>query len=185
MQRTICPKYEGLTRTEIRQSLRSGRRVSYDPAPPVVIVPAPMCYPERRSVPRAPPTGSVPLAERWDTVFAEALTEVHDRTIYDPDQPTDLFTDGSCKDNGRPFAAAGWGVHVHNSDVLGEYFGALPGQVQTNNRAELAAIEAALQLAWGSPHRHFRIFADCNLACLAIDNNSKEWSWRKALDMDG
>ena len=120
-----------------------------------------MCYPERRATPRSSSNNGT-LEERWDAIFAEALAEVKERTIFDPDQPTDLFTDGSCMDNGRPFAAAGWGVHVHNSDELGEFFGALPGQVQTNNRVELAAVEAALQLAWCSKHSRFRIFTDCN-----------------------
>ena len=125
------------------------------------------------------------LAERWDAIFAEALAEVNVRPIYDPSLPTDLYTDGSCYDNGRPFATAGWGVHVQNSDQLGEFFGALPGQVQTNNRAELAAVEAALQLAWGTTHNHCRILADCNLAVLGLSNGTDEWSWCAALGMKG
>ena len=123
--------------------------------------------------------------KRWYTIFTEALTEVRDQNIYEEIKPTDLFTDGSCTDNGRPFVAAGWGVCVENSNRLGEYFGALPGRVQTNNRAELTAVEVALHLAWASQHKHCRIFADCNLACLAIDNDTDEWAWRSALDMDG
>ena len=110
---------------------------------------------------------------------------MHDRTIYDPSKPTDLYTDGSCTDNGRPFAVAGWGVHVSNSDQLGEYSGTLAGQIQTNNRAELTAVEAALRLAWGSHHANFRVIADYNLDCLVIDNNLDEWSWRRALSMNG
>ena len=144
----------------------------------------PTCHNER-SAARVGNSQEGTLSQRWDAVFAEALAEVHDRTIYDPSKPTDLYTDGSCTDNGRPFAAAGWGVHVSNSDQLGEYSGALAGQIQTNNRAELAAVEAALRLAWGSHHSNFRVIADCNLACLAIDNNTDEWSWRRALGMNG
>ena len=74
---------------------------------------------------------------------------------------------------------------VHNSDTLGEYYGALPGVLQTNNRAELAAVEAALQLAWNSHHRVCIIRSDCNLACQAIDNVDEEWSWRHALGFSG
>ena len=74
---------------------------------------------------------------------------------------------------------------MNNSDKLGEFYGALPGQMQTNNRAELVAVEAALQLAWNSEHDDCRVFADCNLACLATDNNTKEWKWRSALGVDG
>ena len=58
----------------------------------------------------------------------------------------DIFTDGSCLENGRPWAAAGWGVCVRNSADLGEYYGALPGNSQTSNRAELTALVVALQL---------------------------------------
>ena len=121
------------------------------------------------------------LKERWDAIFTEALAEVRDRPVHDPELPTDLYTDGPCTDTGRPFAAAGWGVCVLNSDQLGEYHGALPGQVQTNNRAELAAIEAALLLAWNSSHSHCRVIADCNLACMGISNDQDEWAWRSAL----
>lgn len=69
-----------------------------------------------------------------------------DQHIYDQDKSIDLFTDGSCTDNGRPFVEVGWGVHVHNSNKLGEYFDALSGQVQTNNRSELTAVESTLHL---------------------------------------
>ena len=152
--------------------------------PPPVTVPPPTCLPDTRSARCADPQLET-LSQRWDALFEEALAETNKRPVYDPMAPTDLYTDGSCSDNGRPFAAAGWGVHVYNSDQLGEFFGALPGQVQTNNRAELAAVEAALQLAWDSTHAHCRIFADCNLACMALTNDTTEWSWRKALGVQG
>ena len=47
------------------------------------------------------------------------------RHIVNPDKPVDFYTDGSCVDNGRPWAAAGWGVFVHNSAALGEHYGAI------------------------------------------------------------
>ena len=87
------------------------------------------------------------LSQRWGVVFAEALTEVNDRHIHDPLVSVDFFTVGSCNDNGKPWAAAGWIMCVENSVELGEFFGAVPGQIQTNNRVELTAVEAALQLA--------------------------------------
>ena len=76
-------------------------------------------------------------------------------------------------------------MNVHNSDQLDHHYGELPVQVQTNNRAELAAVEAALHLAWNSSHRRCRVFADCNLTCLGISNNSDEWSWKSALNVRG
>jgi len=51
-------------------------------------------------------------------------------------------------------------VCVLNSDRLGEFGGGLPGQAQTNNRAELDGVEAALQLAWTSHHVDCRVLAD-------------------------
>ena len=93
-----------------------------------------------------------------------AMAELEGRPLMDATAPTDLYTDGSCLNPAKPWAAAGWGVHVVNSDKLGDYYGALPGSIQTNSRAELVALEAAMQLAWLSPHQHFRIFTDCEYA---------------------
>ena len=184
LDRTVCPtKYPGLARSSIRRSLRRGGRRPYDPVRPTVIVPPPTAHPEAAAA--VVPSQDATLAQRWDAIFAEAEAEVAGRPIYDRDQPTVFWTDGSCRDNGMPFATAGWGVCVHNSDTLGEFYGALPGVLQTNNRAELAAVEAALQLAWNSQHRVCIIRADCNLACQAIDNVDEEWSWRHALGFSG
>ena len=137
LRRTICPfKYEGLARAQIRQSIRQRRRQDYDPTPPTVIVPPPSCIADTAAAAAISCTSQQQqqtLKEKWDTIFAQTLTEVNERPIYNPEAPTDFYTDGSCTDNGKPFAAAGWGVHVTNSDRLGEYFGAVPGQVQTNN----------------------------------------------------
>ena len=164
-----------MTDRKIRRSIRRGNRNNYDPVSPPVTVSPPTCLPDTRSVRCVDPQLKT-LSQRWYALFEKALSETNKRPVYDPMSPTDLYTDGSCSDNGRPFAAAGWGVHVHNSDQLGEFFGALPGQVQTNNRAELTAVEAALQLAWDSTHAHCRIFADCNLACMTLTNDTTEWS---------
>ena len=185
IERTVCStKYGGLARQSIRRSLRrGGGRRPYDPVAPTIIVPPPTAHPETSAA--VVSSQDVTLTQRWDTIFAEAEAEVAGRPIYDRGQPTIFWTDGSCRDNGMPFATAGWGVCVHNSDTLGEFFGALPGNIQTNNRAELAAVEAALQLAWTSHHDNCIIRADCNLACLAIDNTEKEWAWRRALGVSG
>ena len=73
-----------------------------------------------------------------------AMTELEGRPLMDVTAPTDLYTDGSCLDPGKPWAAAGWGVHAVNSDKLGDYYGALSGTIQTNPRAELAALEVGM-----------------------------------------
>ena len=185
LQRTVCPKnYDGLRSGHIRQSLRRGSRYSYDPVPPMVIVPPPVHVPDTCAAPCVVSQQET-WGERLDMLFAEAMAKVKDLPIYDPTAPTDFYTDGSCLDNGRPWACAGWGVCVENSDQLGEFFGAVPDTVQTNNRAELVTVEAALQLAWNSKHSYCRVFADCNLACMTISNDEAEWAWRKALGVSG
>ena len=69
--------------------------------------------------------------------------------------------------------------------MLGEYYGALPGNNQSNNRAELTALVIALQLAWNSGRSRTRIYPDINLACKGVSNHDDEWAWKAALGMDG
>ena len=87
------------------------------------------------------------LGESVADIVTRAMEEMEGRPVLDVTAPTDLYTDGSCLAPGKPWAAAGWGVHIVNSDKLGDYYGALPGNIQTNSRAELVALETALQLA--------------------------------------
>lgn len=61
----------------------------------------------------------------------EAFDELDGRSGVDIYAPTDVYTDVSCLDNGIPYVAAGWGVHVENSNELDDYFGALADQRQT------------------------------------------------------
>ena len=46
-------------------------------------------------------------------------------------------------------------------------------------------MEVTLHLDWASQYKHCRIFADCNLVCLTIDNDTDEWEWRSPLGMSG
>ena len=137
LKSAIRPTKEGLRRN------RGGQR---DPTVPSIVVPPPVCL-----------RGSMALSVEEDgtgrggsvaNIVARAFAELgYGRPLVDATAPTDLYTDGSCLDPGKPWAAAGWGVHVVNSDKLGDYYGALPGITQTNSRAELVALDAALQLA--------------------------------------
>ena len=108
-------------------------------------------------------------------IFARSMMEVQGACEVDALCPTDLYTDGSCLDGGKPWAAAGWGVHVVNSDQLGGYYAALVGTIQTNARAELVTIEVALQLAWGTTHKHFRVLTDCEFAKRGIELWLHKW----------
>ena len=184
LERTVQPKkYGGLANPNVRRALRSGQRGPYDPVAPTFATPPPTCLTDGMAfAPREPaPT----VHQRVRDLVEEALAEVRGQAHYDPGAPVDIYTDGSCLDNGLPWAAAGWGVHVVNSDKLGDYYGALSGSAQSNNRAELAAVEVALQLAWASDHMWVRIFTDSKLACMGIRNEEGRWAWRKALGVNG
>ena len=118
-------------------------------------------------------------------LVAEALAEINGLEVEDRARSMDIFIDGSCIDNGRPWAAAVWGVCVYNSADLGEFYGALPGRSQTSNRAELMALVIALRLTWFSGRSRTRIFPDSNLDCQGTSNQDDEWTWRAALGMSG
>lgn len=62
-----------------------------------------------------------------------------------------IYIDGSCLGNGQPDAVGGWGFVVYNNNkTIHEDLGKLPGEKQTNNRAELYALIQALQ--WVKKH---------------------------------
>ena len=137
LKSAVRPKKEGLRRN------RGGQR---DPTVPSIVVPPPVCL--RGSMALSTEADATGRGESVADIVARAMAELgHGRPLVDATAPTDLYTDGSCLDPGKPWAAAGWGVHVVNSDKLGDYYGALPGSIQTNSRAELVALEASLQLA--------------------------------------
>jgi len=74
-----------------------------------------------------------------------------------------IYTDGSCINNGKPEASAGWSV-VIEGDVNEELYGKLPGDVQTNNRAELFAVQKALEWVKDHPGVEATICSDSKLA---------------------
>jgi ribonuclease HI len=58
----------------------------------------------------------------------------------------DIFADGSCLDNGKPYAKGGWAIvitYMDSTDVIKTDFGKLRLSKQTNNRAELEAMYQA------------------------------------------
>lgn len=70
--------------------------------------------------------------------------------------------DGSCLNNGLPTASAGWSVVV-KGEMQEKLYGKLPGEIQTNNRAELFALLQALQ--WVKDHSEVKasIYSDSKL----------------------
>lgn len=55
-----------------------------------------------------------------------------------------IYIDGSCLRNGQPGATAGWSFVVDDGVKKARY-GKLPGELQTNNRAELYGLYMALR----------------------------------------
>ncbi|GAC94951.1 hypothetical protein PHSY_002524 [Pseudozyma hubeiensis SY62] len=88
-----------------------------------------------------------------------------------------VYIDGSAIRNGRPDAQAGWGVYFPNPGLndLSSY-GRLPGDLQTNNRAELYAMLKALQLFRGDG-RPLTIRCDSRYVKDCMDN--WRWKWKR------
>ena len=85
-----------------------------------------------------------------------------------------LYADGSCHNNGKPDAKAGWGIVFHRE---GEHKhastkGLVPG-AQTNNRAELSAvingIDALLEFTKGEPFE-LTVRTDSSYITNAVNN---------------
>lgn len=75
----------------------------------------------------------------------------------------EIYTDGSCLNNGQPDAIGGWAV-VIKGEVETTLSGKLPGDKQTNNRAELYALLQALE--WVQNHAGIKasIYSDSRVA---------------------
>lgn len=86
-----------------------------------------------------------------------------------------VYCDGSSISNGKVGARAGWGVYFEDPALhhLNESR-RLPGELQTNNRAELMALIRAIQLA---PHdgRELLIFSDSQYSMDAVTKWLPGW----------
>ena len=102
------------------------------------------------------------------------VAEVLERYHEGPD--SGVFTDGSAIPNPGP---GGWGaVYVRDGEVVAEQHGYEPAT--TNNRMELRALQAALELVpAGTPAR---IYTDSNLAVRTLTEWAAGWEqrgWRR------
>lgn len=104
--------------------------------------------------------------------------------INDDDQRVyEIYTDGSCYRNGLPGAKAAIGLYYgpHNSMNLSE---PLPGPIQTNQRAELAAIlRAYMSIAKMHNSLLYEIHTDSAYAIDCVTNWYKTWrvnGWRNS-----
>lgn len=91
-----------------------------------------------------------------------------------------IFTDGSSRSNGRAGATAGVGVFFGEGDKR-NVSERLPGEIQTNQRAELTAVIRALELS--KNNAKIRIFTDSKYTIDCSINWYKSWEkneWKKS-----
>lgn len=103
--------------------------------------------------------------------------------------PFHIFSDGACSDNGKRTAKAGYGVHVYADSRLDKSVRLFPNEPQTNNRAELRAIQAALDLIdqygceWLQNHSEIVIWSDSEYSIHCLSKWAKGWrshGWKKS-----
>lgn len=88
-----------------------------------------------------------------------------------------VYIDGSAIRIGQPDAQAGWGVYFPNPGLNDlSCYGRLPGDLQTNNRAELYAMLKALQLFRGDG-RPLTIRCDSRYVKDCMEN--WRWKWKR------
>jgi ribonuclease HI len=99
-----------------------------------------------------------------------------------------IFVDGACSDNGKRGAKGGFGVHVYGNPSLDVSRTLFPHEPQTNNRGELRAIQAALDLIdqygaeWTKTYTHISIWSDSEYSINCLTKWAKGWAshgWKK------
>jgi len=98
--------------------------------------------------------------------------------------PLAIWTDGAAKGNGQRGAAAGVGIWFGPNNPLNES-NPLPGERQTNQRAELAAISRALEIA--PIDRNVVIYSDSHYSIQCVTQWYKKWTsneWKNAAGKD-
>lgn len=105
------------------------------------------------------------------------------------DTPTkpymDIFTDGACFNNGRRGARAGMGLYVkvNGADHTSVSEALERSEPQTNQRAELRALERALEFATEASDMTIRIFTDSEYSINCITKWAYDWrknNWCRA-----
>lgn len=126
----------------------------------------------------APPPPPLPTATELDRLLIATLdqrvepeallTRLFGYATVQTD-PVLVYTDGSCRNNGRPDASAGSGVYWGENNALNAAE-RTPGPGQTNNRGELYAVAVALRAAL--PDKTLRIISDSEYAITACTWNA-------------
>lgn len=133
------------------------------------------CRPNTRgaSGKRGASTASKGTRKATDTT---GLTPAQVLERFDGGPQDGVFTDGSCQGNPGP---GGWGaVWVENGDIVGEKFGYDPST--TNNRMELTAIIAALEML--PTDAEIDLYTDSRLAVDTLTKWAAGWEkkgWKR------
>lgn len=117
--------------------------------------------------------------------------ELRDRPVpvQSYSNPLHIFTDGACSDNGKRNAKAGYGVHVYANARYDISERLLSSEQQTNNRAELRGIQAALDLidqhkeTWDKDYTGYKIWTDSEYSINSLTKWAKSWranGWKKS-----
>lgn len=90
-----------------------------------------------------------------------------------------IYTDGACRNNGKENAAAGYGVYFGPNDPR-NLSRPLSGPRQTNQRAELQAIDSALsqiqtEMTGNKPVQNYKIYTDSQYLKNCYTNWSVSW----------
>ena len=98
-----------------------------------------------------------------------------------------VFTDGSCVGNGKSGAKAGWGVWFPENPEWSVSGRLDAGEAQTNQRAELSAIRAAVDvlLAHGCSGDDIVIYTDSDYSINCLTKWITKWVARNWKTMDG
>ena len=96
-----------------------------------------------------------------------------------------LFCDGSARNNGRVGAKAGFGVYVCDGNTtVHQYAAVIPGhEPQTNQRAELRALEYSIKYIADGRHAGATIYTDSKYSIDVLLKWCEGWErkgWRKA-----
>lgn len=104
-----------------------------------------------------------------ESAAAAAPAPLEELKTFDPPDTIVVYTDGSSRGNGRNGAVAGYGVYWSDENYRSlDVSKPLEGTVQTNNRAELQAIIAAVS-ACPEPDKLLRICTDSQYAIKAVN----------------
>jgi ribonuclease HI len=121
-------------------------------------------------------------------VGTKPRSELPTLSLQAKSNPLHIFTDGACSDNGKRTAKAGYGVHVYGKPEHNISLRLLPTDQQTNNRAELYGIQAALDLVdrfgseWLTTYTDIYIWSDSEYSIHSLTKWAKGWrsnNWKK------